>query len=721
MTLPRPPLPRHMTLRRWAGKHFHTIFRCATAEDSVNGRLPLTANRACRGTEPCWRAEAGTQQLLEVPGWRIGHLHCLELKPVMDKNWDKHKSIVNGHHMKGVQQRMDSEYRAHLRYQEQVRENTERLREKRASSQRTPNLLNIYSTQSYSKPWQKGMSTETEIQAVSRLEERQTPRKQYKSTVSKLPAIKKDKDIIMSQPRITVEKKRLHVHQLSARPRVTRVTGDTAKNKITLKLQSKAKESKRPAKHQKQILKEKASTNGAINDLTSTQQPYVEQKTVLGYDADHHDPAMSPPSNSHEFTEEPQTTRRPLSSSQSQLREPEDVLNGQPERNVNEGDYTNVEDHLSYVSDSTLTLPVATRAQMYNPSLHIGGSDSTDSEEDGIDSDNEEHSEDEEVNSHSTLHDLGVGTGNNSYFERTNRGPQQTSRPPVTETADQSPNSNPNLRHTSEVPRIDASIALSRNHEISANANMQNHGYHALPLTTFRDTAGRETDRLGQLSAAPNPLAPPRLSMSSTAPNIALLRENLDLVFHTLSMQRQSERRNVENTVLTSQNNKAEKQKADPEKLKKLRESLLQEESEEEEDLCRICLMGGEATDLIAPCQCAGSLKHVHTECMKRWLLAKIKSGADLNTVVTCEMCRQKVECEIEGFNLMEHYRKHQETQATLNPSLYLALLLHLYQQRYEELLQLSHTRDRVSEISRRFVHLSLGRHDQPRDNQQDS
>ncbi|XP_029461438.1 E3 ubiquitin-protein ligase MARCH7 isoform X2 [Rhinatrema bivittatum] len=75
---------------------------------------------------------------------------------------------------------------------------------------------------------------------------------------------------------------------------------------------------------------------------------------------------------------------------------------------------------------------------------------------------------------------------------------------------------------------------------------------------------------------------------------------------------------------------KVKKSSRDPEKLKKIQESLLLEDSEEEEgDLCRICQMGvaSPTNPLIEPCRCTGSLQYVHQECMKKWLQAKINSG----------------------------------------------------------------------------------------------
>ncbi|KAG8566709.1 hypothetical protein GDO81_013345 [Engystomops pustulosus] len=618
----------------------------------------------------------------------------------MDKHFVRYKSIISGHHMKDVQQKMDSEYKAHLRHQERVRENTERLREKRVAPQRTTNLLSFYSTRSYSKPWQNGMHTKTEIPAVSGLEERRNSEQPYKSTVSKLPAIKKDKDLITKKT--VYNPTRIHEsHKL-----------------IT-------------AKHQKQMGKEKEFTQETINDYSATQQPYMEQETMLRSEGDHNFPTSSTPLYFCHLTDGSQTNRRP-SSSWSHLEEPEDVLNRQPQRDNNEDHDTFDEDDLSYMS-----LPIHIRAQTSSTVLHTESSDCTDSSEEdnnynGNDGQATTHREDNEMNTNNAcviLHHSEISTRNNSNFRSTNLELMQTSRqilgisPIETEGTDQSQMPAENQRGT-VAPMNNESVTLSRFHENSPNTNVQNGENHALPQRTFRSSGDIEMDRdRSEYSTGPNAPGPLRLRTSTTAPSISLLRENLDLVFHTLSMQRQSERRNLENTILTSQNKEAEKPKTDPEKLKKIQESILQEDSEEEGDLCRICLMGGETTEnhLIAPCQCSGSLKYVHTECFKKWLLAKIKSGAELNTVRTCEMCKEKVKCEFEGFDLNEHYRKHQETQASLNPSLYLVLLLHLYQQRYEELLQLSNTRDRVSELSRRFLHLSLGRHEHTSDNEQDS
>ncbi|XP_015705770.1 E3 ubiquitin-protein ligase MARCH7 isoform X2 [Coturnix japonica] len=109
----------------------------------------------------------------------------------------------------------------------------------------------------------------------------------------------------------------------------------------------------------------------------------------------------------------------------------------------------------------------------------------------------------------------------------------------------------------------------------------------------------------------------------------------------------------------------------DPERLQKIKESLLLEDSEDEEgDLCRICQMSSSSADnnLIEPCKCTGSLQYVHQECMKKWLQSKINSGSSLEAVTTCELCKEKLHLNLEDFDIHELYRAHANEQ-TMNLS----------------------------------------------------
>nr|XP_040060855.1 E3 ubiquitin-protein ligase MARCH7 isoform X5 [Gasterosteus aculeatus aculeatus] len=100
----------------------------------------------------------------------------------------------------------------------------------------------------------------------------------------------------------------------------------------------------------------------------------------------------------------------------------------------------------------------------------------------------------------------------------------------------------------------------------------------------------------------------------------------------------------------------------DQEKLRKIKERLLLEDSDEDEgDLCRICQMGRESASnpLIQPCRCTGSLLHVHQDCIQRWLRSKIGSGTNLEAITTCELCKEKLRLNIDNFDIQELYRTH--------------------------------------------------------------
>ncbi|MEE6523920.1 hypothetical protein FKM82_023043, partial [Ascaphus truei] len=161
--------------------------------------------------------------------------------------------------------------------------------------------------------------------------------------------------------------------------------------------------------------------------------------------------------------------------------------------------------------------------------------------------------------------------------------------------------------------------------------DVQNHTDRGLHHASFRASPedGASSPSIRQPSSIVPYIAPLGLVLAPSAPSVETLQETLNLVLLTMSMMRSSERRDRGRGALLAPSNAVSKPKADPERLRKLQESLLQEESEEEGDLCRICLMAGDTPEnpLIAPCRCVGSLKYVHQECLKRWLMTKITSG----------------------------------------------------------------------------------------------
>ncbi|NXA23003.1 MARH7 ligase, partial [Ibidorhyncha struthersii] len=148
----------------------------------------------------------------------------------------------------------------------------------------------------------------------------------------------------------------------------------------------------------------------------------------------------------------------------------------------------------------------------------------------------------------------------------------------------------------------------------------------------------------------------------------------------------------------------------DPERLQKIKESLLLEDSEDEDgDLCRICQMSSASSDnlLIEPCKCTGSLRYVHQECMKKWLQSKINSGSSLEAVTTCELCKEKLHLNLEDFDIHELYRAHANEQADyefISSGLYLVVLLHLCEQRFSDML------GTASEASTRVRFINLAR-----------
>ncbi|KAE8581099.1 hypothetical protein XENTR_v10024668 [Xenopus tropicalis] len=161
--------------------------------------------------------------------------------------------------------------------------------------------------------------------------------------------------------------------------------------------------------------------------------------------------------------------------------------------------------------------------------------------------------------------------------------------------------------------------------------------------------------------------------------------------------------------VRTSDTQESEKSQScsrDPEKIKQIQESLLQEDSEEEEgDLCRICQTGmtTPSNPFIEPCKCSGSLQYVHQDCMKKWLIAKIDSGSSLDSVTTCELCKETLDLNLEDFDILELYRAHASERAEyefISSGLYLVVLLHLCEQRFSDMLGAANeasTRVRVS------------------------
>ncbi|XP_011803307.1 PREDICTED: probable E3 ubiquitin-protein ligase MARCH10 isoform X2 [Colobus angolensis palliatus] len=265
-----------------------------------------------------------------------------------------------------------------------------------------------------------------------------------------------------------------------------------------------------------------------------------------------------------------------------------------------------------------------------------------------------------------------------------------------------------------------------RNRNPSASA--ENHNY--FPVNSAHEFAVREAEDItltSQPQGAPlytdlllNPQgslslvdssnsSPSRINSEGYFRVSESLQENIPFTFFAVSdFPNQNENGNRMAASGFTDEKETSKIKADPEKLKKLQESLLEEDSEEEGDLCRICQIAGgsPSNPLLEPCGCVGSLQFVHQECLRKWLKVKITSGADLGAVKTCEMCKQGLLVDLGDFNMIESYQKHQQSQAQndlMNSGLYLVLLLHLYEQRFAELMRLNHNQVETERLSRNY------------------
>ena len=74
---------------------------------------------------------------------------------------------------------------------------------------------------------------------------------------------------------------------------------------------------------------------------------------------------------------------------------------------------------------------------------------------------------------------------------------------------------------------------------------------------------------------------------------------------------------------------------------------ILKQKSAEEEIVCRICLCEEEPENpIISPCECTGSVKYIHVNCIREWLEGKKhkKETQYVNSYIwrglECEICK---------------------------------------------------------------------------------
>ncbi|XP_059938132.1 probable E3 ubiquitin-protein ligase MARCHF10 [Mesoplodon densirostris] len=273
-------------------------------------------------------------------------------------------------------------------------------------------------------------------------------------------------------------------------------------------------------------------------------------------------------------------------------------------------------------------------------------------------------------------------------------------------------------------------LSPTRNRNLFASA--ENHSYFPVNSVQEFDVRGEDITSTSQSQEAPlhteDLLLNPQSSLSlvessSSSPSgrnlqdhlhvPRSLQENIPFTFYAVSeFPNQNDNGSSMEVPGIPDEKEATKTKAYAEKLKNLQESLLEEDSEEdskeEGDLCRICQIAGgsPANPLVEPCGCVGSLRFVHSECLKRWLKARITSGANLDTVKTCEMCKQSLLVDLDDFNVTEFYQNYLHSWARnqlMNPGSFLVPLLHFYEERFAELMGLDHNQDARETLSRNY------------------
>ncbi|XP_033963094.1 uncharacterized protein [Pseudochaenichthys georgianus] len=82
---------------------------------------------------------------------------------------------------------------------------------------------------------------------------------------------------------------------------------------------------------------------------------------------------------------------------------------------------------------------------------------------------------------------------------------------------------------------------------------------------------------------------------------------------------------------------------------------------EEEEDQCRIChgVNTSPENPLVSPCNCRGSVRHLHLDCLKKWTRSRIERGTGPYTVTTCELCKGWLKLDPKLLDFNKYYQEH--------------------------------------------------------------
>ena len=110
--------------------------------------------------------------------------------------------------------------------------------------------------------------------------------------------------------------------------------------------------------------------------------------------------------------------------------------------------------------------------------------------------------------------------------------------------------------------------------------------------------------------------------------------------------------------------------------------------------VCRICLSEEEPDNaLICPCNCSGSMGHIHTSCLKDWLNSKkvvfegIKVTSYFWKALECELCKQPFENKMRSsmFAIMQFDKPDDNYMILESIKSAPAKVVHVFDLRYDE------------------------------------
>ena len=112
----------------------------------------------------------------------------------------------------------------------------------------------------------------------------------------------------------------------------------------------------------------------------------------------------------------------------------------------------------------------------------------------------------------------------------------------------------------------------------------------------------------------------------------------------------------------------------------------MSEQFDDCEEICRICLSNGLNEELLSPCECRGSVSHIHSKCLIDWI--------SVSKTDNCNICRTQYNCvemtrtlgSVMGFLISVYKRLKREvtlkdlvTALTISTIALVSLMIFLY------------------------------------------